>query len=128
MRAGTKIGIALLCAIGLTATATATASAPASATPKSTCDLTFEEGQHLGASYVDPFTVKNTSCSKGENVIKAFNKCRKDNGGRDGHCNSSVLGYSCNEGKRTAAPAQYFADVVCKDGSKKVKFHYTQNT
>jgi hypothetical protein len=127
MRAGTKIGIALWCAIGLTAIASATA--PASASPKSsTCDLTFEEGQHLGASYVDPFTVKNTSCSKGEKVIKAFNKCRKDNGGRDGHCNSSVLGYSCNEGKREAAPAQYFADVVCKNGDKKVKFHYTQNT
>ena len=125
MKAGTKIGLALLCALALAAVVAAPASASA---PKRNCDLTFEEGQHLGASYVDPFKVKNTSCSKGEKVIKAFNKCRHDNGGADGRCNSQVEGYSCDEGKRESAPAQYFADVVCKNGSKKVKFHYAQNT
>jgi hypothetical protein len=125
MRAGTRIGIALVSVIALAAVAAAPASA---STPKRGCDLSFEEGQHLGASYVDPFTVKNTSCSKGEKVIKAFNKCRKQNGGADGRCNSQVEGYSCDEGKRTSAPSQYFADVVCKSGDKKVKFHYTQNT
>lgn len=126
MKAGTKIGLALLCALTLAAIGSAPASA--ASTPKRSCDLTFEEGQHLGASYVDPFKVKNTSCAKGEKVIKAFNKCRKQNGGADGRCKSRVEGYSCDEGKRTSAPSQYFADVVCKNGDKKVKFHYTQNT
>ena len=125
MKAGTKIGLALVCAIAMAAVTAAPASAE---TPKRNCDLTFEEGQSLGASYVDPFKVKNTSCSKGEKVIKAFNKCRKENGGSDGRCKSRVEGYSCDEGKRTSSPSQYFADVVCKDGDKKVKFHYTQNT
>jgi hypothetical protein len=130
MRAGTRFARVL----GKVAVFAAVAAIPANAhvssstASKANCPLTAQEGQHLGASYVDPFKAKGISCSKAENVIKDFNKCRKSNGGADGRCNSSVDGFSCDEGKRTGSDFQYFADVVCKNGSKKIKFHYTQNT
>ncbi len=132
MRAGTKFAGVLATVAAFTAVAAIPANAhvasSATAASKGNCPLTATEGQHLGASYVDPFKVKGVSCAKGEKVIKGFNKCRKANGGADGRCHSTVHGFACDEGKRTGSDFQYFADVVCKNGSKKVKFHYTQNT
>jgi hypothetical protein len=77
---------------------------------------------------VTSLKVRNTSCKKGDKVVIAFHNCRKDNGGSDGRCNQVVLGFSCQEGKREQAPAQYNAKVKCKKGDKKVVHTYTQNT
>jgi hypothetical protein len=132
MRAGTRFVSVLATVAAFTAVAAMQATAHVASRPvaatKTACPLSTEEGRHLGTNYVDPFTAKGISCAKSEKVIKAFNKCRKDNGGADGRCNSTVKGFSCDEGKRTGNGFQYFADVVCKNGSKKIKFHYTQNT
>ena len=70
----------------------------------------------------------NTSCGTGKGVVKGFNKCRHQNGGRDGKCNSKVKGFKCSEGKRDGVPhVQYSSHVSCKKGGKKVAFSYTQN-
>jgi hypothetical protein len=82
----------------------------------------------VGASYVTSLKVRNTSCRKGEKVVKAFHSCRKNNGGSDGRCNSAVEGFKCDEGKRESTPAQYNAKVVCTKGGKKVVHTYTQRT
>lgn len=100
--------------------------APADA-KRAACDISGDE-RDLGASYVTSLKVKNTSCKKGEKVIKAYHQCRKDNGGADGRCNSRVQGYKCEEGDRESTPAQYNAKVKCEKGQKKVKSTYTQNT
>lgn len=130
MRARTTagLGFALTIAVCAIAAIPAGASTGAKAELKGTCSLTADEAESLGTSYVLPLKVKGTSCSKGEKVVKAFNQCRKDNGGADGRCKSKVLGFKCDEGKRESAPTQYNAAVSCKKGSKKVSFHYTQNT
>jgi len=92
------------------------------------CNISGQETK-LGASYVTSLSAKNTSCGTGKKVVKAFNKCRKKNGGANGHCKSKVKGFKCNEGKRNGVPGvQYSAKVKCKKGGKKVVFNYTQNT
>lgn len=131
MKAGARwlFALAAIAALGASSAGAAAADGGAGAmSKKADCKLTVDEGESLGASYVTPLAVKNTSCGKGMKVVKAFNQCRKANGGADGRCKSKVLGYKCEEGKRTSSPAQYSADVVCKNGSKKVVFSYTQNT
>jgi hypothetical protein len=133
MEVSMKAGIRLMVAAGAILTLGAMAGSPAAGAGtvgKSTsCNLTADQAESLGASYVLPLKVKNTSCGKGQKVAKAFNECRKDHGGRNGHCKSQVLGYKCDEGKRTynGTRTQYYAHVVCKNGSKKVIFDYTQD-
>ncbi len=131
MKAGVRTG-SFACVAALAALAVLSAPASASERPggakKANCEYSYEQGQSLGTSYVNVLKVKRTSCRKGMKVVKAFNACRKDNGGADGRCKSRVLGFKCDEGKRTSSPAQYSATVVCKKGAKKVVFNYTQNT
>lgn len=132
MRAGTRTlgAIAAVLAVGAVAAIPAGATAdeaPAAGAKRAACDISGDE-RDLGASYVTSLKVKNTSCKKGEKVIKAYHQCRKANGGADGHCNSRVEGFKCEEGDRESTPAQYNAKVKCEKGDKKVKSTYTQNT
>lgn len=116
----------LLC--GLMALALTSLSSAADASRSRGCDISGQEDE-LGASYVTSLKVKNTGCGEGKKVVKAFNECRRKNGGANGKCKSRVKGYKCNEGKRSGVPGvQYNATVKCKDGGKKVIFSYTQNT
>jgi hypothetical protein len=130
MKAGNTIRIALGVALLAVAIAAIPAGAGASsgASSKSSCSLSYDESTHLGTSYVTSLKVRNTSCGKGEKVVKDFHKCRKANGGADGHCKSKVDGYKCKEGDRESTPAQYNAKVVCKNGEKKIVHTYTQQT
>jgi hypothetical protein len=77
----------------------------------------------LGATYHTSLSARHVSCGKAKKVVKAFHNCR---GSATGHC-SSVKGYSCSE-KRTSSPVQFESSATCKKGSKRVKFHYSQNT
>lgn len=124
------MALALALIVGATATGAGASSdidaAAASATRD--CDISGEQTE-LGASYVTSLKVENTSCRKGKKVVKAYHQCRKDNGGRNGYCNHRVKGFNCNEGDREGVPGvQYSAKVRCKDGDKRVKHTYTQNT
>jgi hypothetical protein len=125
----TRIALAgvLLCGLMALALTSLTSDADAQIRHDRGCDISGHETD-LGASYVTSLNVKNTSCGKGEKVVKAFNKCRHHNGGANGKCHSSVKGFNCNEGKRSGVPGvQYNAKVNCKNGGKKVVFNYTQN-
>ena len=94
----------------------------------STCSVKGKE-QKLGTTYVTTLKVTGVSCSAGEGVVKAFNACRHKKGAA-GRCATKVRKYSCSE-KRPAAlkgPISYDADVTCKNGARRVLFHYQQNT
>jgi hypothetical protein len=101
----------------------------APAAPAATkCSLKGKE-QKLGTTYVTTLKVTGVSCATGQSIVKAFNACRHKKG-KAGHCTTKVKGYTCTE-KRPAAlkgPISYDADVTCKNGAKRVVFHYQQNT
>jgi hypothetical protein len=81
----------------------------------------------LGPTYTTSLSVKRTSCSKGESLVRAYYNCRKRNGGKKGHC-GGVSGYSCSERRSNAIPTQFDASVTCKKGRKTIKHTYTQFT
>lgn len=98
---------------------------PASAATR-TCNIQ-KEWTTFGVTYVTQLKVTNTTCAKGKEVVRAFHKCRKANGGIKGRCGSRVLGYRCTE-KRTTGAAQFSSEVICSNGTRRVKHFYTQNT
>ncbi len=94
---------------------------------RSACDISGQE-QELGASYVTSVKVRNVGCGKGLRVTKAYNECRKDNGGPGSrNCPGQVKGYSCNTNVLAESSAQFDAKFTCKKGNKRVKGTYTQN-
>jgi hypothetical protein len=107
------------------------ASPTAHAASFSPCNISGKQ-QQLGASYVTSLKVQGVSCTKGEKVIKAYHRCRHENGGAAGTCGATLLGFKCKDGKRTGVPnVQYNATAKChkvSNASKRVKSRYTQNT
>jgi hypothetical protein len=95
------------------------------------CNISGKQ-QQLGASYVTSLKVQGVSCAKAEKVIKAYHRCRHENGGAAGSCSATVLGFKCKDGKRAGVPnVQYNATAKCHKASnpaKRVKSRYTQNT
>jgi hypothetical protein len=95
------------------------------------CNISGKQ-QQLGASYVTSLKVQGVACAKAEKVIKAYHQCRHESGGPAGTCGSTLLGFKCNDGKRTGVPnVQYNATTKChkvSNPSKRVKSRYTQNT
>ena len=81
-----------------------------------------------GSTYVYSIKAKRTGCDTAKEVAKKFTKCRKNNGGANGHCNSPVKGFDCLEDRYDRSDFQYSSEVVCRKNLKKVKFNYTQNT
>ncbi len=110
---------------------TGSASPTAHAASFSPCNISGKQ-QQLGASYVTSLKVQGVSCTKGEKVIKAYHRCRHENGGAAGTCGATLLGFKCKDGKRTGVPnVQYNATAKChkvSNASKRVKSRYTQNT
>ena len=103
------------------------AAAPASAARN--CKLSTSEQRNLGATYVQtPLKVKGVTCGKGKKVVKAFNACRKANGGADGRCPRRALRFRCTESRFNKLSTQYDSRVTCKRGGKRVLFTYTQFT
>lgn len=103
----------------------ALAATPASAATRS-CNVQRDAGSY-GVTYVTSLKVTNTSCANGKKVIRAFNRCRKANGGIKGRCNRRVLGYRCKE-NRSAIATQFSSKVTCRAGTRRIVFTYTQNT
>ena len=86
------------------------------------------EQQRFGSTYITSLKQRNTKCSTAKKVARKFTECRKDNGGKKGHCNETVAHYKCNEGKRSTQPGiQFSSKVKCERGSNKVIFTQTQN-
>jgi hypothetical protein len=117
-----------LLATGLTVLLAALAfagGAPAAST--TTCDVR-KDGRKLGTTYVTSLKVQQVSCAKAKRVVKAFNVCRKANGGVKGRCAKRVLGYRCTERRGNSIPTQYSAKATCKRSGRTVRFAYTQYT
>ena len=92
------------------------------------CRLSPSEQRGLGATYVFKLRATGVTCGKAKKVVKAFNACRKANGGADGRCNRRVLRFRCSESRFNRISTQYDSNVVCKRGAKRVTFTYQQNT
>jgi hypothetical protein len=115
-------------AIGLAALLAALAfagAAPAAST--TTCDVR-KDGRKLGTTYVTSLKVQHVSCARGKSVVKAFNACRRANGGLKGRCEKRVLGYRCTEKRGNSIPTQYSSKATCKSATRTVRFAYTQYT
>jgi len=123
MKAGTRIGAALLGALAICALAAipaaATSTAESGAVAKSECALSQSESNGgLGASYVYSLKVRNLDCGKAKKLVAKFHECRHENGGRNGHC-SGFKGYSCTEKKLDSSPTLLQAKAKCTKGSKR---------
>ena len=57
-----------------------------------------------------------------------YHRCRLQNGGPGGTCDTSLRGFQCTEGARQSVPGvQYNATVDCRKGDLEIKSAYTQN-
>ena len=99
----------------------------AHAASTTTCDLK-KDRRKLGTTYVTSLKVQHVSCTKAKSVVKAFNACRRANGGVKGECAKRVLGYRCTEKRGDSIPTQYSAKATCKNSTRIVRFGYTQYT
>jgi hypothetical protein len=93
----------------------------------STCDINGKQ-QNLGASYVTSIEVAKVSCGQAEKVVAAYHRCRQQNGGAGGTCDTPVMGFTCTEGQRQSVPGvQFNATADCRKGDAEIKSSYTQN-
>jgi hypothetical protein len=119
MKAGIRVGAALVCALAVCAIAAIPAGASGAAASKSGCGLTTaEQGDALGSSYTYSLKVRNLGCEKAKKLLIKVNDCRHEHGGRDGSC-PGVKGYSCKQKEGDSSPGIYQAKVKCEKGSKK---------
>jgi hypothetical protein len=118
---------ALLATVSGAVLATLAVAAAAPAASTTTCDVR-KDGRKLGTTYVTSLKVQHVSCAKGKSVVKAFNACRRANGGLKGRCEKRVLGYRCTEKRGNSIPTQYSSKATCKSTTRTVRFDYTQYT
>jgi len=86
-----------------------------------------KDGRKLGTTYVTKLMVTSVTCTKAKSVVKAFQRCRRSNGGVTGRCTTSVQGYRCTE-TRDTIPTQFVSRASCRSGSRAIRFTYTQFT
>jgi hypothetical protein len=93
----------------------------------SSCDINGKQ-QNLGASYVTSIEVAKVSCGQAEKVVAAYHRCRQQNGGAGGTCDTAVMGFTCTEGQRQSVPGvQFNATADCRRDDAEIKSSYTQN-
>lgn len=97
---------------------------PSSALAK-TCNVR-NDADSYGVTYVTSLTVKGVTCATGKQLVRAYHRCRKANGGLKGRC-PRVNGWRCSE-TRTTGPVQFSAKATCRKGTRRVVHTYTQNT
>jgi hypothetical protein len=91
------------------------------------CDINGRQ-QDLGASYVTSIEVAKVDCGEAEKVVVDYNRCRLQNGGAGGTCETAVQGFECTEGARQSVPGvQFNATADCRKGDAEIKSTYTQN-
>ena len=111
-----SVSLASLAAVAALAAAAPTAPAGPTATASKSCGL---KGYYssLGASYVYRLSVRGISCRAGRSNVKAYNACRRRNGGARGRC-SSVRGYTCSESRRSSR-FQFDASASCHTSTRR---------
>lgn len=86
-----------------------------------------KDGRKLGTTYVTKLTVTSVTCTQAKTVVKAFQRCRRSNGGVSGRCTRPVQGYRCTE-TRDTIPTQFVSRASCRSGARAIRFTYTQFT
>ena len=89
--------------------------------------MSIETAKSLGTTYVKSLRVSGTKCRYGRKVIRRFNACRKDHGGRDGRCPNEVYDYDCNEDRYNKSEFSFDSLTKCSKPGRKVNFRYQQN-
>jgi len=93
----------------------------------SSCNINGKQ-RNLGASYVTSIEVSGVSCGQAEKVVTAYHRCRQQNGGAGGTCDTAVMGFTCAEGARQSVPGvQFNATADCRKGDAEITSSYTQN-
>jgi hypothetical protein len=116
-----------LCVLPCLLLATAVSAGAATPSPTASAARSCQPPDYPGSGYFTSLRTRNTSCRKGRRVALAHYNCRTDNGGRKGKCPRRVKGFRCRE-RRTSIPTEMNSRVTCRDGTKRVKFTYQQNT
>jgi hypothetical protein len=93
----------------------------------SSCDINGKQ-RDFNASYVTSIEVAGATCPQAEEIIAMYHRCRLQNGGAGGTCDTPLRGFKCTEGARQSVPGvQYNATVDCTKGDLEIKSTYTQN-
>ena len=81
----------------------------------------------FGPSYVTSLHVTNTTCKRGEEVIRAYQKCRHQHGGRKGRCPTSARpeGYRCTATQSRNAN-ELTGKATCRKGTVRIVHTYTE--
>ncbi len=77
-----------------------------------------------GPTYTYKLNVRGTSCANGKKLIRAWDRCRRRNGGYGKGC-ARVSRYRCSErryAKLNKPYKQYTTDVSCRRGGRRVSF------
>jgi hypothetical protein len=92
------------------------------------CDLTITQQRNLGTTYVITIRQRGTTCANARKVVKAYHRCRRRHGGRDGRCPNRVYGYRCEERRyNKLRGVSYDANARCKKAGREVYQKYQQN-
>jgi hypothetical protein len=114
-------------ALGAAALALGSAALPAGASPAArAASHSCSVPHYPGLGYFTSLKVSGTSCSTGSKLTLAYYRCRTRNGGKQGTCHSTVMGFTCHE-KRVSDPTTILGRVTCTRGSAKVVHTYQQN-
>jgi hypothetical protein len=120
--------LAVLLAAAALLIAAAPAASPASNAdgPTASAAKTCSVGDYMGygTTYVRWIRASNVGCKRARRVVRAFHACRP---GKKGRC-GRVSGFNCSENRFNKSRYQYDSNVTCRDGGKRVKHGYTQNT
>jgi hypothetical protein len=99
---------------------------PAGAAAKG-CRVDQSPGAY-GPTYTTSEKVVGVSCKDGRGLIRNWDECRRENGGRDGRCRRPGFRFRCSERRSNVIRTQYDGKVTCKRGDDRVIFRYTQFT
>jgi hypothetical protein len=119
--------LSLIAALALLALGASSVSATDGPSAQASKSCSTGSGRGLGPTYAFRLKVSRTSCRNGRKLIRAYNACRRRNGGRKGHC-SRTLGYRCSERRFNKSRLSFDANVKCsKSGGRRINHTYTQN-
>jgi hypothetical protein len=91
------------------------------------CSVDSSPGAY-GPTYTTGLRVRGVSCKDGKGLIGKWDRCRRENGGRDGKCKRPGNDFKCSESRSNVIRTQYDGVVKCTRGDDLVKFRYTQFT
>lgn len=109
-----SIVVALVSSLLLVAALASTATAPAHTASRGCGDL------RVGLAYANKIRATGVSCRSGRSVAHSYTACRNHHAGRSA-CHRAQ-GYGCREGRRTYGGGEFYSNVTCRRGGRRVAF------